>query len=328
MSRNEEIVATAEIQDGQKIYQDAAKAKALEEKNRVESAIRALSEEEAEPNVEEKEAIAQETQEKPQEQEESKTSLYSRIAEQDYELQRLKKQLKQAGKQEDTFSQFKQQFDENPSEALQQLGVGPDQILDLIVNGDTGQTEERHEEPQENAELKALKEKLAALENAQARKELEVQVQNEYKRIGEVVSSAPEKWPIVTSLARSGSYEHVLETAKVIFQQNVADGVPEQEALPQYATVLDMVEEYYENNIEQTLKGAAQIDKFKHYFNTTNMEASQPKQTANEQKPKKTATVTSAMNDTAASSQNPSDEERKRNAIAALEAAMAAQQKE
>lgn len=327
-------MSSADPEVRQQEWQEREQEKAIADKSRVEAAEKALEENEIATNEEEVAAVPQTQQEEPKEQEgqeeESKSALYSRLAEQDFELQQLKKQMKQKG-QANPLDELKQKAKENPAEILQSLGIGLDEAIDMFVDSpdevESAGDPQLHE-PQTNEELVALQQKIDAMESAQRDKEYNAHVQNEQQRVHEIVNREDAKWPIVKALAQQGSYKDVLDTAMAIYQQNLEENPNAgQEALPQYNVVLDMVEDYYYQNMEQMIQTMSSIEKFKHFFsNNGKQQQQQMKPKEQEKTPvKKSATITSAWNDTA-SPHEPNDEERKKNAVAALEAAIASQQ--
>jgi len=308
----------------QQEYQEREQEKAVSERSRVEAATEALIENEGEVAEEEVEVVVPKQQEQP-EKEDSKSSLYSRLAEQDFELQGLKKQLKQKGSQPDPMEELKKKVGENPKEVLQSLGIGLDQALDMFVGSDDSEaTEPELQEPKTNEELVSLQKKIDAMETAQQQKEYTAHINSEHQRINEVVNK-DDKWPIVKALSPKGSYKDVLDTAMAIYQQNLEESPKAgQEALPQYSVVLDMVEDYYFKNMEQMIQTMSGIEKFKHYFSDSGKQ--QEKKPKEQEMPKKpSATITSSWNDTA-SPHEPNDEERKKNAMAALDAVIAKQE--
>jgi hypothetical protein len=257
--------------------------------------IENLSSEEEEVKEEE---VKEETKEEKKEVE-SPEKYYEKLAQQDQEIQQLKSRLK---KSSGGLESLKAKVAENPKAILDELGISPDQLLDIW--SESYETDEvvatPEETPNVNPEIDVLKKKIEQLEQQQYSKQTAEYQSAERQRLQNIVEKEG-KWPLVKALAKEGSYDAVLNYAINKYSSNIKEGMDEEEAVPDYMEVLSEVEGIYKKNIESTISFAKELDLFKTFFNIK------------EEKERKT--LSSALNDTA-SPHELSDEEIRRNAAA------------
>lgn len=207
---------------------------------------------------EQEEPQEEKLQEEPVEQEkkESKAEYYARLTELDRQNRELKQRLKQQRSTEDLSDLVKK----DPKAVLQQLGLGLEDVLDLMVDSEV-ETDSSEKTTNENPyihEIKSLKEKLSTIERQQQESQRTQQMQVEYKRISDIISADTEnKWELVKSQGSAGLHR-VLQTAVEVYNET--------KEAPDYDLVLDAVEEHlYKQNME-AVEQLKSLSKFKSVF--------------------------------------------------------------
>jgi hypothetical protein len=216
----------------------------------------------AEPEAPEGDAPeAEDTESEPAEQKRVST-LMAKLAKQDKQIQALRAQTKQAVALE--------QLRADPMRALQAVGIGPQQILDLYLQSPTGAPQQEQvaegqpsEDPRTDAEVAALRTELDSVkralqardehERAKARGEL---YRNEVVSVHQNVAAQGDRWEMIAArrgesgLASNGggAYDLAVETAQEIYRQRLAqlDSPTDEDvrsAAPAWEEVLDAVEE-------------------------------------------------------------------------------------
>jgi hypothetical protein len=190
------------------------------------------------------------------------STLLAKLAKQDKQIQALRAQTKQAVALE--------QLRADPMRALQAVGIGPQQILDLYLQTPIASQQEpgqpvsaEQQPPQTDAEVAALRAELDSVkralqardehERAKARGEL---YRNELVSVHQNVSAQGDRWEMIAArrgesgLASNGggAYDLAVETAQEIYRQRLSQlDAPTDEdvrsAAPSWEEVLDAVEE-------------------------------------------------------------------------------------
>jgi len=209
--------------------------------------------EETETQVSETEHQEVQTQEEAKEEpkEDSKSQFYAQLVQKDREIYQLKKALKEH--QQNPQDNIKELAKKDPTAALKELGILPDDLLD-IWSKDSEPLEEKQDDPRFK-KLEELETKIQQLEEEKKQKELEGQYVQQLQWLDKVITDSGDKWELIGALKGEGSYQYVLQVAQHIFNDTGQ--------IPQMDMILDHVEadleEQYGNRVGQYL----QINKIK-----------------------------------------------------------------
>lgn len=182
-------------------------------------------EEKAEEGLEKPEE-EQKEEEKP---EESKTSLYAKLTAQDKELRQLRQQVKQKGS-----SDLKEVAKQDPMKALEQLGLGIDDILNAWS---PDLPAEEQQGSKEDDRVSKLQEEIEKLRQEREQELHNRRLETEKSKIAAFASQDTSRWEIIDKIK---PYDLVLDVAVEMYNK--------EGELPDMTDVLDRVEKYFEDS--------------------------------------------------------------------------------
>jgi hypothetical protein len=173
----------------------------------------------------------------PKEPEESKTSTWARLSERDKEIRQLRQKLKEQEKADSLLDLAKT----NPAKALQEMGIGIDQVLEILASQPAPARQEEQPGQTGDSEVAKLKQELESFKaEQQARSKQEIE-RREYEKIHTLATSDKDRWELIASLSDQGTYALVMDTAAEFWRTSGE--------IPEYADVLDTVEKHLEEEM-------------------------------------------------------------------------------
>lgn len=238
--------------------EEPAESAELTAAQRFDNAIKIFDGEKIEPTETQPEA-QQEPEQEPEQKEEklNKTEYYARMVEKDKEIRQLKSKLKEL--ESGNTTDVRRLAQENPLKALDELGIGLEQILDAWVNDGSQTAEPANNFANKGDEVESIRRELEEFKQSQQQHQIQAQMNAEFNKIHEVASQNPEKWELVGALKDNGSYQLVFDTAVEMYKLN--------QEVPSYTDVLDAVEQHLEETYSQEFDRFQQLNKFKNRFN-------------------------------------------------------------
>jgi hypothetical protein len=223
--------------------------------NKMEAAMAVINKAEAEEVkevVQETKVEAQAETPQPEGESDSRVDLWSKLAERDKEIRKLKTSAK---------TDLREMVKTDPRAVLRELGIGLDQVFDLLAGGPVSQEtqqESQQEEHRGDDELSKLRSELEQFKAEQAARAHEEVVRGEHYKIHRIAESDKERWELVNSLIDEGSVQLVLDTASETFKLT--------QELPKYDEVMDTVEKYLEEDFAKRYEKLNSLKKVQSRF--------------------------------------------------------------
>jgi len=179
----------------------------------------------------------------------SKTQLWSRITQQDKTIRELKQQMKSAS----SLDSIKEQAHKDPSKFLESIGFGVDQVLDVIA-GQQGQPQVQ-KPAEENSEVSVLKKEIADMRKYFDEQKQISLVTQEVNHIDATIKTDPDRWEVINAMKSEGSYNLVIETASELYKQTGK--------IHDYEFVLDAVETHLAEDLQTRYAKLSNLKKLK-----------------------------------------------------------------